>query len=213
MIGFVTAGEDFSAHSNYRPAVAIYGRAPVSEGRPLPCFGSPGTGGLATLQQVMFGQGYRPYTIVETEVMPRAVDYAPYAVLMEEVKTGFGRTMSHLPVVFGVSRQSLYNWIAGEAPKEQHQQKIIQLAAAARIFTQEGFKPTALMLDRVIGQGKSFLEQMSEGGDGAEAANKLIRIVNRGMVARDKLDALLGDRKPAAPATSDMGRQSFNENT
>ena len=113
---------------------------------------------------------------------------------MKEVKAGFGRTMSHLPAVFGVSRQTLYNWLNGEIPKEQHQGKLVQLAVAARVFNGAGFKPTALSLDRSVAQGKSFIELIGQGADGRETAERLIRIEKRGAAAREKLDALLGDR-------------------
>lgn len=76
-------------------------------------------------------QGYRPYAVVKVEGAASPEPYAPYTDLMKEVKVGFGRTMSHLPAVFGVSRQTLYNWLSGEIPKEQHQGKLVQLAAAA----------------------------------------------------------------------------------
>ena len=130
---------------------------------------------------------------------------------MKEVKVGFGRTMSHLPAVFGVSRQTLYNWLNGEIPKEQHQGKLVQLAAAARVFVEADFKPTALALDRTVAQGKSFVELLGEGADGKETAQRLVRIEKRGAASREKLDALLGDRTPARLDVSDMGRPSLDE--
>jgi hypothetical protein len=112
----------------------------------------------------------------------------------EEVKAGFGRTMSHLPAVFGVSRQTFYNWLNGEIPKKKHQGKLVQLAASARVFIEAGFKPTALSLDRTVLHGKSFIELIGQGADGKESAERLIRLEKRGASARAKLDALLGER-------------------
>jgi transcriptional regulator with XRE-family HTH domain len=138
--------------------------------------------------------------------------YAPYTDLMKEVKAGFGRTMSYLPAVFGVSRQTLYNWLNGEVPKEQHQGKLVHLAAAARVFIEAGFKPTALSLDRTVANGKSFIELIGQGADGKESAEKLIRLEKRGASARAKLDALLGDRSSSRPDVAEMGRPALNEN-
>lgn len=211
MLGFVAPVEDINAHAHYRPIPAIYGRAPVAEGGPLPCFGGAGTGGVEGVHFVMSRQGYRPYAVVKVEVAAAQESYAPYTDLMQEVKAGFGRTMSYLPAVFGVSRQTLYNWLNGEVPKEQHQGKLVQLAAAARVFVEAGFKPTALALDRTVAQGKSFVELLGEGADGKETAQRLVRIVKRGASAREKLDTLLGDRTPSRLDVSDMGRPSLNE--
>ena len=138
------------------------------------------------------------------------MDVSPFVDLMTEVKAGFGRTMSRLPEIFGVSRQSLYNWLDGETPKDVHHAKLEQLAAAARVFTELGFKPTSATLDRTVAQGKSLLQLLSEGADGKEAAKKLVRIVQRGADSRARLDALLGGRK-ARPDASDMGTPTFNE--
>lgn len=211
LIGFV-APIDVAAHAFYKPVPAIHGRAPVAEGGPLPCFGGAGTGGFEGLNFVTSRQGYRPYPVVETRVAASMVPYAPYIDLMNEVKAGFGRTMSHLPAVFGVSRQTLYNWLSGEVPKEQHRGKLVQLAAAARVFVDEGFKPTPMALDRTVAKGKSFVELLGEGTDGKETAQRLVRIVNRGTASRESLGAMLGDRLPASLDVSDMGRPSLNEN-
>lgn len=203
---------DFNACAHYRPVPASYRQVTRSEGGLLPCFGGSGTGGIESVHFVISRQGYSPYPILKGEPAPAPDTYAPYADLMKEVKVGFGRTMCHLPAVFGVSRKTLYNWLNGETPKEQHQGKLIQLAAAARVFAKTGFKPTALSLERTVAQGKSFVELIGQGADGKETAERLVRIEKRGATAREKLDALLGNRTPSRPDVADMGRPSPNEN-
>lgn len=211
MLGLAVPVGDINAHAHYRPVPAIYRRATIAEGGPLPCFGGSGTGGVEGVQFVMSRQGYSPFAILKVELAATQDTYAPYTDLMKEVKAGFGRTMSHLPVVFGVSRQTLYNWLSGETPKEQHQSKLVQLAAAARVFTEAGFKPSALSLERTVAQGKSFVELIGQGADGKETAERLVRIEKRGAAAREKLDALLGDRMPSCPNVADMGRPALNK--
>lgn len=210
MIGPAVPVDDFNAHAYYRPVPAIHRQATVAEGGPLPCFGGSGTGGIEGVHFVVSRQGYSPFSILKVELAVEDT-YAPYIGLMKEVKAGFGRTMSHLPAVFGVSRQTLYNWLNGETPKEQHQGKLVQLAAAARVFAEAGFKPTALSLDRTVAQGKSFIELIGQGADGKETAERLVRIEKRGAAAREKLDALLGDRTPSRPDVADMGRPALDE--
>jgi len=211
MLGLAIAAADFNIHADYKPTSAIYRQVVVTEREPLPCFGGSGTGGVEDWKFANSRQGYSPYVILKPE--PQAVQnaYAPYTDLMQEVKTGFGRTLSHLPAVFGVSRQTLYNWLNGETPKEQHQGKLVQLAAAARVFTEAGFKPTALSLERTVAQGKSFVELIGQGADGKETAERLVRIERRGAIARNNLDALLGDRTFSRPDIADMGRPALNE--
>lgn len=212
MLGRAVSVGDVNSLAHCRAIPAIYRPATVAEGGPLPCFGGSGTGGVESVSFFMSRQGYSPYAILKVELAAAQDTYAPYTDLMKEVKAGFGRTMSHLPAVFGVSRQTLYNWLNGETPKQQHQSKLVQLAAAARVFTDAGFKPTALSLDRTVAQGKSFVELIGQGADGKETAERLVRIEIRGAAAREKLDALLGDRTPSRPDVSDLGRPALNEN-
>lgn len=209
----VPATVDFAA-AHYRPELAIYGRAPTFQRPPsayqlqaIGVVGEVGTGGVASAAFIDKSMGYAPFLVLETS---QPAEHAPYAQLMRQVKEGFGRTMSRLPEVFGVSRQTLYNWLDGETPKPAHQERLVQLAAAARVFNELGIKPTSALLDRSLAQGKSFLQLLANGADGKETAKKLARAVQRGAEARSKLDALLEGRKSAL-ASSDIGAPALDE--
>ena len=174
---------------------------------------SPGTGGNPSADLMRSSFGYRTsFVILEQHDDPPAGATAPScANLMQEVISGFGRTLSRLPVVFGVSRQTLYNWRDGERPKEAHQAKLIQLAAAARTFSAAQFTPTSPMLDRTVAQGRSFLTLLAEGADGADTANRLMKIVNRDRAADARLDAILAGRPKVGLTASDFGAEAFEE--
>lgn len=201
----VPASADFAA-VHYRPQLTIVTRAQVMD-RPLPCL-MTGTGGLAGELFIRQGIGYKPYEVLE-QVQP--LKEAPFAKLMEQVKAGFGRTMSRLPEVFGVSRQTLYNWLDGETPKAAHQERLKALAEAAQVFADLGIKPTTPMLDRTLAQGKTFLQLMASGADGKDTAKKLIRIAQRGNESRAKLDKLLAGRQANLTA-ADVGSPVLDEN-
>ncbi len=194
----------------YRPVPAVVIRESIAEGSPLPEFGGAGTGGWPSASFFLERSGYCAFEVVLAGERAAALE-APHVELMQQVKEGFGRTMSRLSAVFGVSRQTLYNWLAGETPKEVHHSKLKQLAAAARVFKEVGFKPTPEMLDRTVSQGKSLLQLISAGADGAESARKLVRATQRGADARAKLDAALGGRTRQRLDVSDMGAPSFSE--
>jgi transcriptional regulator with XRE-family HTH domain len=190
----------------YRPFGAIYRRVP-KEIRPLPVIGAAGTGGLEGGGYYRTRMGYKPFLVIESA---NAQQRTPFAKLMEDVKAGFGRTMSRLPEVFGVSRQTLYNWLDGETPKDIHRDKLRQLAEAAGVFADLGFRPTSLSLDRTVSDGKSLLQLLSEGADGRETAKKLVRIAQRGAESRAVLDDLLNGRK-AKPDVPDIGTPTLDE--
>ena len=183
-------------------------RAPASSSPPLP-LPEVGTGGVATVRFIREALGYRPYVLIENAAEQQPVA-APFAIAMQLVKTGFGRTFSRLPEVFGVSRQTLYNWLGGETPRPLHQERLLQMAEAAQVFSDLGFKPTAALLERSLSQGKSFLKLMAEGGDGRQTAEKLVRVAERGNASRTRLDALLAGRKTRLSGT-DIGAPLFDE--
>ena len=193
-----------------RPVSAVYSRDSMPQLLPTVC--AVGTGGVdnALYYRRMYRLpiGYQGYQIV---VVSSASPVArPYAELMQVIKSGFGRTMVRLPEVFGVSRPTICNWMNGEMPKPVHHGRLLQLAEAAKIFSAHGLKPTTLALDRTIMRGKSFLRLLSEGADGREVAQKLVRVVQRGDDAKAKLDGILGGRKARLEA-SDMGAPSFDD--
>ncbi|UIF88419.1 hypothetical protein [Cupriavidus sp. UYPR2.512] len=198
------ATSDFDV-ANYRPQAGIHLRVKVTE-RPWPNL-EVGTGGLALAAFVSQPYGYQPFEVL---IPTPTAENAPFAKLMQQVKSGFGRTLSRLPQVFGVSRQTLYNWLEGETPKAIYQERLRELAQAASVFSELGIKPSGVMLDRSVADGKSFLQLLSEGADGKETAKKLIRIVQRGAGSRDKLDALLAGRKSKLDAF-DIGSPSLDE--
>lgn len=212
MTAFVDfAVPDLTAGTGYRSVHALHSHQPLAS-QPLPAIGGAGTGGVESgdyyRRMYLLQIGYQAFLVVVPQ--PPAPEATPFAELMQVVKAGFGRTMTRLPEVFGVSRQTLYNWLDGETPKPVNQEKLRQLAEAARMFSALGFKPTSPVLDRTISQGKSFLRLLSDGADGREAAKKLVRVVQRGSEARSKLDDLLGGRRARLDA-SDVGAPSLDE--
>lgn len=193
-------------HLHHQPLAAItwLASSPASGSPPHhPAFASSGTGGIAGKGYMVHRRGHsHDYWLISVPTHPgaqtppsaKADAVTPSAQLMQKVQAGFGRTFSHLPAVFGVSRQTLYNWLKGEPPKAEHLPKLEQLAAAAQVFAAHGFKPTAQALNRSLSQSRSLIEQLAQGADGKTAAEKLIRLETLGSQARQRLDALLKGR-------------------
>lgn len=211
MIPLFTPGYDFMEAIDQKSTHSTWRCSAVAAGRPLPMYGAAGTGGIERVEFYDHRPGYRVFAVVTSSEQPVPAPLALYAQLMEQVKIGFGRTMSRLPEIFGVSRQTLYNWLGGETPKPAHQEKIVQLAAAARAFSQLGVKPTSDLLDRTVSNGKSFLQLLADGADGFESASKLVRLAKRSADSKSRLDAILQDRKTDRPDVSDMGSPSLAE--
>lgn len=176
----------------------------------FPPFATTGTGGVITARSIYCRK--HGYPVIGSEHSPALTNpVMPSPMhLMQQVQEGFGRTFSHLPAVFGVSRQTLYNWLKGETPKAAHLTKLQQLATAAQEFSRQGVKPSAQALHRRLSQNLSFIELLAQGAEGKAMADKLIRLETRGLDARQKLDELLKGQTTRTES-SDLIRSSFNE--
>lgn len=167
-----------------------------------------GTGGTAVRTLIQQQWGYRPFDVA---LKPTTAAQTPVSVeWMQRVKAGFGRTMSRLPQVFGVSRQTLYNWLNGETPSTVHQARLRELAAAADVFRECGITPTSAMLGRSVTDGKNFLELLASGAEGKDTAQRLVRIVRRGESSRAKLESLLAGHEPDSSA-ADLSAPALDE--
>jgi hypothetical protein len=192
----------------YRPIPGIHGPAPAGAVPAQLPIGRAGTGGIEDNYFYLSELGYRRFKVVCVASEDEATSNP--AEMMREIKNEFGRTMTRLSGVFGVSRQTLYNWLDGETPKAVHREKLLQLARAAHVFSAAEFKPTNLSLDRKISKGKSLLQLLAEGADGQESAEKLVRIARRGEDSKAKLKQILRDRRaPLEPA--DIGAPALDE--
>jgi hypothetical protein len=207
----IPAAFDAVALFAHRPALTAPYNPPIADKLQVLGFGAAGTGGIECTYSYRDRPGYPPFFVVMTFEPESATAEPSFAKAMKVVQAGFGRTLSSLTEIFGVSRQTLYNWLNGETPKEQHQDKLVQLAASARVFSDRGFKVTSPMLSRTISQGKTFVQLIGGGADGAETAIKLMKVVQRGDKSRAALAEILGDRKAAKPLVSDIGAPFFDE--
>lgn len=181
-----------------------------------PRFGMAGTGGISDANFIARRPGHdlnwwgasSKNALIKRIVL--VAEKPSCARLMKVIQDGFGRTFSHLPAIFGVSRQTLYNWLRGESPKEIQLAKLEQLASAAKVFSEQGFKVTAQALNRSLDRNLSFIELLAKGADGKSMAEKLIRLEMTGQRKRQQLSGLLDNAK-IRDDKPELIRKSFDE--
>jgi hypothetical protein len=205
-----------SADTAYSPSLsspAAYIQTAVAEGPAWPIFGQVGSGCLLMLEYFSQRTAYRGYVVVQIDNRTNkpANAVANYSGAMTEIRRAFGRTFSRLPAVFGVSRQTLYNWLDGEMPKDRHQARIVQLAEAAQAFSDAFYTPDAMSLTRTLSRGKSFLELMLDGADGRDAAQKLMALSQRSRASRVRIGTALADIRPGASTRPSFGAPALDE--
>lgn len=136
---------------------------------------------------------------LDSAVAPRTA-----AEALSYVRTTLKPAVTELASIFGVSRQAIYNWQAGEHISEGNQALLYELAAAAdRIVAH----PLAGQVNakRKLPGGTSLLEAVAGGMSGVEAAGKLIAMAEKEGAQRAVMESRLKNRNRAAVDLASVG--------
>jgi len=125
-----------------------------------------GTGGVAQLKSD--GIGYAPPCVHYINARRNTVVRTQVRLILQQLgvsNTGLARALR-------VSRQTIYNWLNGDLPKESHQ---AQIAALSRVY--DFLLPLDLTMHAVLTQpmdsGRSFWQLIREGADAHDLAQRL----------------------------------------
>lgn len=190
--------------------------APATDAKPsmattlvLALLAGAGTGGYADGRywQQRQDMGYLPLAIQvhgHTDDLPQP-DTATPASQLALVRDVIKPAMTDLANVFGVTRQTLYNWANAEKqPSPEHAARLDDLASAARHLSAAGFSGSAVSR-RKISEGKTLLQLVQEGASAKKMADKLLATLRKEVDQRARLAARLAGRKPASTPSEDLG--------
>lgn len=119
-------------------------------------------------------------------------------------------SVTELARVFGVSRQSVHEWIKGGALSPQNAQRLWELAQATDVFLEAGIEPSPEVFRRKVAGGQSIFEAISDSGNAVSSAKTLVATLIRESEQRQRLAARLAG-KPATPNT-EFGSPHLDEN-
>lgn len=152
-----------------------------------------GTGGgisIERLQRVSNQSQYLSYALdVRETVLPRT-PAQDLARIREVIKP----SVSDLAIAFGVSRQSIYNWLNGEAISGENAARLSDFAQAADMIASEGVIVNSALLKRKFLNGKTLMQVVRDGGSVRDAASQLVQIHKREMVQRERMVARFASR-------------------
>lgn len=86
----------------------------------------------------------------------------------------FVPSISELAKVFGVSRQTVYNWKNGESLSIENEEKLRSMGAAADLFLREKISITGSILKRKIFENKTLFDIASEKNSSLYAAAEIL---------------------------------------
>lgn len=124
---------------------------------------------------------------------------------LSRIREVLNPAVSDLATTFGVSRQSVYNWLNGEPVADENAAKLRDLAQAADVLTHEGVSINSALLKRKFSNGRTLMQVAQAGESATEAAQMLIQIYKREAIQRERMNARFGNRaKTLASADFDL---------
>lgn len=197
--------------SGYREPVSYCSTSPKIAAV-LACAFIVGTGGLMT-QDYFQHRGERGYPSMQIRFAPANLKMGirrPDENL-ERIRAVFKPSVSDVANMLGVSRQTVYNWMAGESPSLESTNRLEDIANAADHVAANGLATSAYLLKRKIRDGKALLDIVRDGGSAQDAAKVLVRIDQNEASQRALLQGKLAGRQFAKPDISDFGVPMLNE--
>lgn len=117
--------------------------------------------------------------------------------------------VSDLATVFGVSRQSIYNWLNGDPVADDNAKKLEDLAHAADVLVHERVNINAALLNRKFANGRTLMQVVQAGESARDAALMLAQIYKREAEQRERMVARFATRpKTAASEDFDLPESS-----
>lgn len=150
-----------------------------------------GTGGIMTAHSTaeLNRWVYDPCIHIEPSKI-KQVDMRSPAEHIANIRDVFAVNMSDLASVLGVTRPTIYAWLAGKEPKGEAVIRIQQLSRAADNFNQANIIRLDKLVHRPILNGRSLLDILKTDEDPIEALLTLKAIADREAQSR-------GERKGA----------------
>ena len=202
-----TSGENSPSNTNI---MRSFGNTPIAPAL------MPGTGGTSDARYLDARQerGYRFITKLYikniSDIFVSNINKTSTKDL-ETIKQMLKPAISDLALLFGVSRQTIYNWQHGEEPSMQNAERILELAKVARFFASKGLEPSPQLLKRKFINKQSLFDIARKGGSIHAASQKLMAILSEEALQRKSLNEHLANRKVPLQSYNDYGSSMLDE--
>jgi transcriptional regulator with XRE-family HTH domain len=161
--------------------------------------------GTASDSSIQLRQLLQPASYLHDTVLP-AVETEAIRTPLEDlvrIREVLSPAISDLAATFGVTRQSVYNWLNGEPVADENAAKLRDLAQAADFLVSERVTVNNALLKRKFSNGRTLLQVAQSGESARDGAAVLARILKREADQRARIEARFAARGKT-PATADF---------
>ena len=168
-----------------------------------------GTGGELSLEHLQRRAQQAQHMVSMVEV----AEFEPVRTPSENlsrIREVLNPAVSDLATTFGVSRQSVYNWLNGDPVADENAAKLQDLAQAADVLAHEGASINAALLKRKFANGRTLMQVAQVGESARDAALLLVHIHKREAAQRERMNARFANRAKT-PAGADFDLPASND--
>jgi transcriptional regulator with XRE-family HTH domain len=168
-----------------------------------------GTGGELSMEHLQRSARQAQYMASLVEVAEVEQVRTPSENL-SRIRGVLNPAVSDLATTFGVSRQSVYNWLNGEPVADENAAKLQDLAEAADVLAHEGVGINAALLKRKLANGRTLMQVVQAGESARDAARVLVQIHKREALQRQRMNARFANRAKTS-TSADFDLPAFND--
>ena len=172
-----------------------------------------GTGGQCDWRYIQGRQalGY-PVMDIAIHEQTLAAPARTAAADLKQVKAAFQASISDLATLFGVTRQTIYDWLSGEQqPRAPHRARLAALLDAASALEVVGYAVSRRVLRQALPDGRSLFDRVRAGEPLADAIDQLMAIFRREALQRETLACHLANRPGEPMDLADFGTPHLPE--
>ena len=152
-----------------------------------------------------------PFSLVSAGSTAAGDVQNPTAQALFRIREIFKLTITELAALFGVSRQTVYDWQSGKGISAVRADRLDEISRTADLFVGSGLSISQRTLRRKLPGGKTLFDVIREGGPVEEATRNLIQVLRHEIEQRRALDARLRNRKRAPIDQTDLGIPALDE--
>lgn len=133
------------------------------------------------------------------------------AQCLAQIREVFKPSVTELATLFGVARQTVYNWQAGQPIAPENAARLEDLAAAADVLQENGLAGQSHALRRPLPGGGTLFDRVRQGDSAAQAALALVEMLRHESAQREEFKGRVAGQGRQPVDTAELGLPFLNE--
>lgn len=154
---------------------------------------------------------YQPLPIIGSRHAGARRNTRTTAQCLAQIREVFKPSVTELATLFGVARQTVYNWQSGQPIAPENAARLEDLAAAADVLQEAGLAGQSYALRRPLPGGGTLFDRVRQGAPAAQAAVVLVEMLHHESAQREGFKARVASQGRQPVDTDELGLPFLNE--